>query len=241
VLLVQPATGQGSSTAAYAAFADYLGTAIGRRCTIHMPPNYVVHWEALRRNNYDLALDASHYTDYRIQKFGFSVLARVPDTESYSLVVRDDRRLHDPTALAAKRIATLGLPSMAAARLHAMFPNPVRQPIVVEVKSAADGLAMLLAKQVDAAMLPTPAISRRVEQGGLSVVLTTEPITPLALSVSPRLTPALQDKIRLAILGAHETSTGRAMLQRIGFGRFEPANAEMFANQGNVLKGYWGY
>src|SRR6266566_4569634 len=57
VLLVQPATGQENGEQAYAAFADYLTRTLGRPCIVQAPPNYVVHWEWLKRNNYDLALD----------------------------------------------------------------------------------------------------------------------------------------------------------------------------------------
>jgi hypothetical protein len=31
------------------------------------------------------------------------------------------------------------------------------------------------------------------------------------------------------------------MLAAIGFERFDPATPEMYANQGSVLKEYWGY
>lgn len=241
VLLVQPTMGQERSDEIFRPFARYLETVTGRPCVIQAPPNFMAHWETLRRNHYDLALDASHFTDYRIRKFGFSALAKVPDAESYSLIVRDKQRAADPLALAAKRVATLGLPSMAAARLYAMFPNPSRQPVVVEVKHPDDGVALLLNKKVEAALLPTAFVTRRIEQGGVVMVLTTEPIPQLALSASPRVPEKLRETIRLGVLRAHETEAGRQMLRQIGFERFEPATAETFANQGNVLKGYWGY
>lgn len=241
VLLVQPLPREERAVTSYQPLAQYIETLTGRHCVIQAPSNFHAYWDLLRRNNYDIAFDGPHFTDYRTNKFGFNVLAKIPDNVSYSLVMRQVDRVYDPAQLVGRRIAALGLLSTGTARLSAMFPNPVRQPVLIDVQSADEGLDLLVEKRVEAVFLPTAAIGKRVSRGGYAVILTTEPIAQLVLSTSPRLKPELKIKIRDGLLQAHESTEGKLMLLGIGLDRFEPATAETVANQRVVLKSYWGY
>lgn len=241
VILIQPLPRDERVVPSYQPLARYVEALTGRPCTIHIPLNFPAYWDVLRRNNYDIALDSPHFTDYRAQKFGFHVLAKIPDTTSYSLIMRDASRVLDPTLLVGRRIASLGLLSTGAARLSAMFPNPVRQPVLLDVRSAEEAIDMLLDKRVEAAFLPTAVVSERLRRGGIAVILTTEPGARLMLSVSNRMSSEMREKIRDGLLRANETAAGQAMLQALDLPRFEPVTPESFANQRNVLKSYWGY
>lgn len=240
-LLIQPILSVEKTQQAYVPLCRYIESLVRRPCEVVTPTNFLAYWEVMRRNNYDLVLDASHFTDYRVQKMGFAVLAKIPDTVSYSLIVPDSNLIFDPVELVAKRVATLGQPSIGAARLSALFPNPLRQPLIIEVESAEEGMDLVLARKVEAAILPTPLVSQRMAQGGIAVVLTTEPIPHMALSASPRVPKDMQDAIRRGLLAATETDAGRRMLKGIGFQKFDPASAETYANQASILKLYWGY
>lgn len=242
VLLIQPILSEEKTREAYGPLCDYVQRLARRPCAVMTQPNFLAYWDVIRRNNYDLVLDASHFTDYRVQKMGFTILAKIPDSVSYSLIVPDSNLVFDPVELVARRIATLGPPSIGAARLNAMFPNPVRQPVIIEVASAEAGIDLVLAKKADAAILPTPVVSQRMSQsGGIAVVVTTEPIPHIALSASPRVPREIQERIRDGLLRATETPAGRQMLKGIGFERFDPAAPAIYANQSNILKTYWGY
>ena len=241
VLLVQPVPEETPAPDAYRALADFIETATASPCTLEMPPNFPAYWEAVRRNHYSLALDAPHFTDYRVQKFGFRTVAKTANTTSYSLVVRNADRLRDPGLLVGKRIASLGLLSVGTLRLNVLYPNAVRQPVLVDVPSTEEGVRRVRDENVDAAFLPTAAVSRFIPDGDIAVVLTTEPIPNLGLSASPRLAGNVVAQIRAAILKAHTSERGRAMLRALGIERFEAARPEDFANQSYVLRGYWGY
>ena len=241
VLLVQPLPREEMPAQTFKPLADYIAAITGRVCIIRTPPNFPAYWEAVRHNRYDLAFDAPPFTDYRIHKFGFTAIVKTPDTSSYSLLMRDDARSPDPMSLVGKRVATLGLASIGTLRLNALFPNPYRQPVVVEVSTSDDGLEMLTARKVDAAFLPTAGLGKRLRGRGGAIVLTTEPIPRLVLSASPRLPSDLADKIRSSLLQANGVDSGRAMLRAIGIDFFDATTNEEFANQSYVLKGYWGY
>ena len=243
VFIIQPILNEEQTKRAYQPLADYLGKIAGKRVVIRTLPNFVAYWEVMRLSNaYDLVLDAAHFTDYRAKKLGFKVLAKIPDTVSYSLIVGAGALVIDPIELIGKTVATPGAPSVGAARLNAMYPNPVRQPVIVDSGTAEESIQMLLKNKVQAAMVPTPLVSQQMAQGGgISVVTTTEPIPHIALSAAPRLNAELREKIRAALVNAPNTEDGKKMLKGINFERFDPANEQIYAGQGTLLKEYWGY
>jgi hypothetical protein len=242
VLLVQPILGEQQTRQSYQPLADYLSRAAQREVTILAPPNHFAYWGVVQRNQgFDLALDEAHFTDYRVQKHGFEILAKAPDTMSYSLVVPESVRVHDPMELIGKSVATLGLPSIGAVRLTAMFLNPARQPHIIEVASAEEALDLMTRQRVHAAILPTSFVSQRLDRSRIRAVMTTEPIPHLALSAAPGVQAALRERLRLALLNADKSAEGRHMLESVGFARFEPAPAELYAGQHRILQKYWGY
>ena len=241
-LLIQPLPRDERTVRSYQPLAQYIEALTGRSCTIQIPPNFPAYWDVLRRNDYDIAFDGPHFTDYRTNKLGFNPLVKAPDNASYSLIARESERVSDPMQLVGRRIASLGMLSTASTRLSAMFPNPARQPVLIDVKNAEEGIAWLIDRRVEAAFLPTTIVSQRmVRGGGMTVVLTTEPMTRMILSASPRLSSDMQERIRGGLLNAHESDSGRAMLRSVGIERFEAVTPDSFANQRNVLKSYWGY
>lgn len=243
VFIIQPILNEEQTQRAYQPLADYLGKIAGKRVVIRTLPNFIAYWEVMRQSNgYDLVLDAAHFTDYRAKKLGFKVLAKVPDTVSISLIVGAGALVIDPLELIGKTVATTGAPSVGAARLNAMYPNPVRQPIIVDSGTAEEALQMLLKNKVQAAMVPTPLVSQQMAQGGgISVVVTTDPIPHIALSAAPRLNAEVREKIRAALVNAPNTEDGKKMLKGINFERFDPANEQIYAGHGTLLKEYWGY
>lgn len=243
VLAIQPILDREQTERAFQPLCDYLGRATQRPCRLFTTTHFYPYWEAVRRGtDFNLALDAAHFTDFRAQRLGFEVLAKVPATVTYTLVTRNAELVFDHTELVGKRVATLGVPSVGAAYLSALYPNPVRQPLPVEVADADQGIRTLLAGRTFAAILPTPIIAQQMAAGApISVVMTTEPIPHIALSAAPSLPPALRAQIRSAALAAHNTPQGLAMLRAIGFEQFDPADAGMYRGQATKLEQYHGY
>jgi phosphonate transport system substrate-binding protein len=243
VLAVQPILDESLTRKAFQPLCDYLAHASGRPCRLLTSPNFYAYWDTVRLGTaFNLALDAAHFTDYRAQKQGFHVLAKIPDSVTYTLVTRDGELLLDAGELVGKRVATLGIPSIGAARLNGLFPNPSRQPVTVEVGAAEQAMRLLLDGKVSAAILPTPIVAQQMASGGgVSVVLTTDPIPHIGLSAAPSVDTSTRNALRQALLAAHSSDDGRKMLKQIGFERFDPASSAVYTNQAGILKAYWGY
>lgn len=243
VLAVQPILDEAKTRQAFQPLCDYLSQATGRPCKLLTSPNFYAYWDTVRQGTaFNLVLDAAHFTDYRAQKLGYHVLAKIPDSVSYTLVARSTDLLLDASELVGRRVATLGIPSIGAARLNGMFPNPSRQPVTVEVSAAEQAIQLLLDGKVQAAILPTPIVAQRMASGGgIAVVLTTDPIPHIGLSAAPSVDANTRSALSRALMNAHASEAGKIMLKQIGFERFDAASASVYAGQAGILKEYWGY
>jgi ABC-type phosphate/phosphonate transport system substrate-binding protein len=241
-LVIQPPQGEAIAVGGYQALANYLTQATGARINVVTPPNFLAHWETIRRDHgVDLVWDDAHFTDYRVQRLGFHTLVKAPGVTSYSLVATAGARVRDPLSLAGKKVASFGPPSMGATRLNAMFPNPARRPSIIDIATVQQALDLLSHKKVEAAMLPTSAVSGHVDSGRLLVLTAMEPTPHLALSASPRINTQMREKIRVALLRARETESGRRLLETLRLSHFESASASTYANQARLLRDVWGY
>lgn len=242
-LAIQPVLSESRTRVAFAPLASYLQKVTGRKVVIETMPNFLSYWDLVRKpEQYDLSLDAAHFTAYRAEKGEFEVLAKIPDFVSYSIVVRQENLVFEPSELIAKSIATLGAPSIGAARLNAMFPNPMRQPAMIEVSSSEIGMQKLLSGEVFAAIMPTPIVSQYMSNNApIAVISTTEPIPHIALSASLKLDAGTRERIRAALINADKTTEGQQMLKGIGFSKFDPASEKIYHGQADILKQYWGY
>lgn len=243
VLGVAPLLDETETRTQFQPLCDYLANASHLPCRITTRPNFLSYWETMRRGKeYNLILDEAHFTDYRVQKMSYVVLAKIPNTVTYSLIVPRAAKLDDPARLVGRRIATLGIPSMGAALLNGLFTRPSKQPIPVEVDNAAEGFALLRDAKVAAAILPTPLVREEIVRGApFRVLLSTVPLPHMGFSAAPDISPELRQVLRQALLNANKTDAGRAMLATLGIERFDPANATVYAGQGRILKEYWGY
>lgn len=233
-LAIQPIYGMEKTREAFQPLADYLSSITGKPIRIHTYPNFIAYWEETRKGHtYDLILDAAHFTGYRARTMGFDILAKVPGTVSYSVIAPDTSLIIDIEELVGKKIASLGPPSMGAAKVSLLFDNPLRQPFIYEAENTEQALDLLYSGEVDAAIIPTPMVSTL---DSISVITTTEPSQHMALSASPRVSEDIRAYIGDALIHASSTTQGKAMLEKIGFPGFEHPMADHYLAAANLLQ-----
>lgn len=240
MLAIQPILPQEELKKSYKPLSDYLSKATGQKITITTQRNFVFYWHKMRKGKkgFDLVLDAAHFTDYRVQNLGYTVLAKLPDTVSFSIVTKEDNFIIDVEELTNKRIATMPSPSLGAARLEELFPNPMRLPNYVWELNTKDAVESVLSGKVDAAIIPTRLASTFE---GLNTVMTTEPVPHMAMSASPDVPAEIADKIRQALIKADSTASGKKMLSGLKVDKFEAADNASYAGYAELLQGVYGY
>jgi len=238
-LYVQPIASVAETEHAFKPLADYLSKKIGTPITVRTEASFLAYWERMRRvEGFDLVLDAAHFTDYRVTHYHYQVLAKVPDTVSFSLVTSQDFLVLDAQELIGQTIATAASPSLGGVRIAELFPNPMRQPTLVPVGNFQQALEKLRNGSARAALVPTPMVRN---DNSANTVLTTKPVPHMALSASPKLDRETRQAIRKALLDASKTEEGQNMLQALNYTQFEPARNSTYRGYAKLLSGVWGY
>jgi len=238
-LAVQPIFSKDKTITFYQPLASYLSQATGHEIKIFASANFVSYWEELRSNKkYDLALDAAHFTNYRVKNLNYTVLAKIADTVSYSLITNEEDTYFDAEELIGQRIATSASPSIGGVRLLSLYPNPTRQPVFIGTNNFQDTLTKLKTKKVTAALIPTPFISG---DSSVNTIMVTEPIPHMAISASSRVNKTIQDKIRKALLEANTSTEGKQLYQQLNLSGFEKANNLTYVGYERLLQDVWGY
>lgn len=233
-LAIQPILPRAEIQQQYKALSDYLSAETGDTITLSAFSSFKSYFANMKRKKgFDIVLDAAHFTNYRADNMGYSVLVKLPDTVSFSLVTGPDLLVFDADDLIPYKIATMVSPAIGGLRLRELYPDVDNSPTIVRALDSVDAVKQVMDGRADAAMIPTPLVG---QHNGLNTVLTTTPLPHMALSVSPDIPRAVAEKIKKAMLDATDTEKGKAMLSALNFSGFVDASNEDYAGFGNILQ-----
>ncbi|NOX42579.1 MAG: phosphate/phosphite/phosphonate ABC transporter substrate-binding protein [Gammaproteobacteria bacterium] len=223
----------------YQPLVDYLRDATGLDIKLVTAVNFPSYWETMKKGKeYDLIMDAAHFTEYRAKRLGYTILAKVPDTVSFSLVTGEEELVLDAEELIGRKIASMGSPGLGGIRLAQMFPNPLRQPIIIESPNSLSAVEKVKKGEAIAALIPTPMLNGIT---GLNTVVTTEPVPHIGISASPNISKEAKKAIKKALIEATKSKKGQKMLEKINFPGFIDADIKVYAGNAVLLDGVWGY
>lgn len=239
--VVQPIIDRDATRKAFQPLADYLSEATGEKVVLKTSYDYADFWSMMKSGkHYDLIFDGAFYVDYRIKHQNHVPLAKVPGLVSYSLVAMSSSGIFEPSELIGKKIASLTPPAPGGLVMFKMFPNPLRQPYILPVRSSDDAMKLLLAGKVHAAMVPTPLAAQAMEQGKeISTVATTEQTPHMTITASKTISEATRKKIADALINATKSPKGVEMLKQIGFEGFEATEAKLYDGYSRYLDQEW--
>lgn len=235
---VHPVLPPSQTVGIYQPLADYLSQETGHNIRLATTSNFLVHWQLMKRGIYHLVLDGPHFTDYRVQKMDYEILAKMPAVVSYTLVAHQDLFVLEPGDLIGKPLATTPSPGLGALRLNELYPNPLRQPHLVEADDSEKAAEKVLSGAAAGAIIPAPMVGRYPM---LTTVATTEQVPAPAISASADVPPAVKAQLRAALLKAHTSPVGKRALEAINLNRFDAAETAMYQGMANLLEGMWGY
>jgi phosphonate transport system substrate-binding protein len=238
-LSVQPVLPRDQIERNYQPLARYLSEKTGHTITIKAYRNFLTYWARMQKaTDMHFILDAAHFTDYRVQRKDYKVLAKFPNTVSFTVVTGEENFVFDMDELISKRVATMASPGMGAVRLNSMFPNPVRLPFYIEASDSVDAVQRLLDGYVDAAIIPSPLVGN---YENLNTVISTEPVPHMAFSASPQVPEDVVLSVKQALLQAVDTPEGKKMLEEMRIEYFEDADDKAYAGYADLLEGVFGY
>lgn len=222
----------------YRPLIRYLEKATGRQIRLEANINPLAHWERMRRDDYDLVIDNPAFTAYRTARMNYTVIGKLPDVLSFTLVSSADEMMFDPSEMIGRPLATVASPAISSLRLKEIYPNPMQQPAYIEVNTHREAIEMVERGRAVGAMVPTALVG---EYRQMNTVYTTDQLPAPGFSVSPKVSPAMRSAIREALLNAHKTAAGRSMLESLNVPRFEVADNAVYEGMDSLLEGMFGY
>ena len=238
-LSVQPVLPRDEIKRNYRPLARYLTEKTGHTIVIKAYRNFVTYWARMQKaTDMHFILDAAHFTDYRVKRKDYRVLAKFPDTVSFTVVTGEENFVFEMDELISKRIATMPSPGMGAVRLNSMFPNPVRLPFYIEASDSVDAVKRVLDGYVEAAIIPSPLVG---SYENLNTVISTEPVPHMGFSASPEVPDEVAAAVKQALIQAIDTLEGMKMLEQMRIEYFEDANDAVYAGYAELLDGVFGY
>ncbi len=238
-LSIQPTLSADEVKKTYQPLADYLSRQTGHKVSIRTYRSFFVYWQKMKKaENFDLVLDAAHFTDYRIQDKGYTIMAKIPDTVSYSLVTHEDLQSITPEDLILKNVATMPSPWLGGIKLYEIFNDPSRLPREVTVHSAREAVTAIAEGRADAAIIPTTMVK---DYDFLRTIITTQAIPDLALSASPVVPEDVVQSIQQALMSASESTEGRLMLKKTALPGFVATDNKEYSGYSKLLKNTLGY
>jgi phosphonate transport system substrate-binding protein len=235
---VHPVLSAEETRRTYQPLASYLKKKTGHDIQILTSANFLVHWQFTRRGQSALLIEGPHMVDYRIKKMGYTVLAKMPEVISYTLVAHPNLLVLEPQELVGKSVATLPAPSLGAVRLNEIFPNPLRQPILVEVDNMEVAVQRVMEGKASGAIIPSAMVGRFPD---VNTVANTAQAPAPGITAAPWVSEQAKRDLRQALLAAQRDPEGQAALQALKIGRFEEATPAQFDGYARLLEGMWGY
>lgn len=232
---VMPVRSQAKTEELYKPLMAYLSKATGKKIKLKSYNNFVNYWQDMRTGKFDFALDAAHFVDYRVKTQENQVLVKIKDQVSFSLVSTEANSVIDTDELIGKSIACLPPPSRGNLQIDDFFTHPIRQPRKHEVKKYEEGVELMKAGKVHAAMMPTAMLGGFPD---LVVIETTELWPHMGVTASAKVPTKVKAALAKALLSLSRDKKGAAILSKIGFVGFEPADHSVYDGYGKYLKTY---
>ena len=223
----------------YQPLVDYLSRETGARIELAPARNFIEYWSQMRKPDaYDLVLDGAHLAAYRLENMDHQLLAKVSGVLSFSLISRPDELIFEAGELSNRRVAVQASPNLGGLLIFQLFDNPMRQPIMIEVKNAMDALDAVREKRADAAYVPTPILSHYPEA---NVIVSSGQMPNMSITASPNVPPELRLALAQALLTLSNESRGESILKGLNIEGFEAAENSEYQGLASLLNGMWGY
>jgi ABC-type phosphate/phosphonate transport system substrate-binding protein len=224
----------------YAPLIDYLSRSTGHTFRLVVPRNYHLLWRDMRKGTeVDFVFEDAHFTDFRMQRFGFVPVARVATQTAFSLIALDDVAARGLEGLVGYRIISMPSPSLGYAALGGFYPNPISQPEVQSVAASwRDGVEMVFAGEAEAAMVPNYIAEL---YPNLTLMQQSQSFPARAVSAAASVPEDVRQAVRDALLRMHEDDSLYSALNEIGVVRFEPVDPSDYRGRQSMLRGFFGY
>jgi len=228
----------------YKPIAQFLQMVSGHPVVYKYPSSWLNYSREMATGKYDLVFDGPHFTGWRDRHLGDTPLVRLPAPLAFVVVERSDERFTRLRQLIGRTVCANSPPYLGTLMLLNKFKNPEEQPVLVIIHGWLVAYKDLMAKRCDATVLLVPNLIKLEHGQHLTHILFRGHIYPnQAISASPRIPPAIQARMRRALLSPAGRAVTHALRKIYVSKPFIPAKVAEYKGIGQLLNNtlYFGY
>lgn len=203
VFTAPPRESKQESLEIYQPVVDYLTKVTGETFVFQTPENWTDYTGRMKNQEYDLAFDGAHFVSWRIKYINHDIIAKLPELQFWRVVARSDSAVNSLDDLIGKKFCAPKSPNFGYLIMMSHYTDPEREPVQVVTKSWKDGYDGVMKGDCVAAVMPKANHLKFDPQLQKSkAVYTHLPYPNNALTAGPKLSSALKEKVRKALLSA---------------------------------------
>ncbi len=230
--------------AKYGPVADYLTKVLNKKVVYRHPGTWGVYRTEMLKGEYDIIFDGPHFNSYRAEKLKHNILVKIPIRHEFVVIVKKGKKHYSGIDLLAGRtFCTHAPPNLGTLTLLSQFPNPSRQPAIINTKGWKNIYNGVQSGKCTAGILPIINLRKYDPAGTHAIVVWKNRALPnQAFSAGPRLSGKEQKIIATALVSSRAkaaTSKLRAAY-RVGE-KFELTTNQEYVGVSEYLKNEWGY
>lgn len=244
IFAAPPRENTAAGEAKYGPIADYLTKVLNKKVIYKHPGTWGVYRTEMLQGKYDIVFDGPHFNSYRAEKLNHNILVKIPVRHEFVVIVKKgEKRFTDIDQLAGRTFCTHAPPNLGTLTLLSQFPNPSRQPAIINTKGWKNIYNGVQSGKCTAGILPIINLRKYDASGALATIVWKNRALPnQAFSAGPRLTNAEQRKIATALVSrnSREATAKLRAAYRVGE-KFEMATNQEYLGVSEYLKNEWGY
>lgn len=229
--------------ALYQPIANAISTALGEKVNLEISKNWLVYSKKVILDRYDLVFSEAHVAAWLMREsMGGGGLAHEPlisfeGQHKVGLFVREDSEVTALEELERARLCSSPSPGVDAIQLYKLYPNPVIQPNIREVRGGYKKIAKLLKEgRCDAGVLK---VSDEKLVDGLRLIRSLMPVPKAMLTVSSRQSREKFAVIKATLTDPKKQGEWRPLLEHYGSAAFEVADENRYAGFDDMLDMSW--
>ncbi len=229
----------------YKPIAAYLSKVLRKKIIYQHPGNWLSYQHNMQIGKYDLVFDGPHFVSWRILKTNHVPLVKLPGKLAFSIMVaKNNQNIKNYHDLMGRTVCGLAPPNLATLTLYSLFTNPVRQPLVIEVKSFPEGYTKATKETCVGAVMRDKMFNKlnKKKKAG-RVIFNSKGIANQAFSAGPKFSAKEKEKLVVALLSKSAVGQMQAFHKRFNKkGKpILPAKKQDFEGLALLLKDVWGF
>ncbi len=192
ILGAPPRESRAQGDAVYEPIAQFLTRVTGQKVVYHYVDNWLSYQSDLLNGKYDIVFDGPAFISWRIAKFGWSPLAKLPGKLKFVVIVQKNNSAQNINDIVGYTLCGFAPPNLATLVIQFQFKNPSRQPALQAVRTFSQAYHRVVTGRCQAGIMQLKLFQHmNAQTHAVRVIFTSKPLPNQAFSAGPRVPPGL--------------------------------------------------